>query len=399
MNKKISLGAAISLIAIASAITFILTSTFSLDIYNEKLANVNERAEVYRKLSEIDSYVSKNFLGTVTKQDILDAVADGYIGILDDNYASYNTAEENQNNKNRHNGIMVGVGISVTQDESGYIHIESVTENSPAAKMNIQPGQLIVSVNGTSVISAGYAASVAEITGEAGKSVTLTIRKDGVDSDIMLTREEIELISVTSKMIGDIGYIKITSFNNKTSDQFSKAVKILQEQGAKALIFDLRNNGGGLLDPTMKMLDLLLPEGDIATSTNKSGEVSVLGTSNSSEVLLPMVCIVNSRTASAAELFSAALRDYDKAQLVGTTTFGKGVMQNTYELLDGSSITFTTATYQTSKTPNFNGIGLKPNYDVSMSNDTEAELALLDETTDVQLKKALDILKTTIQSQ
>ncbi|MFA5659743.1 MAG: S41 family peptidase [Oscillospiraceae bacterium] len=399
MNKKITLGAAVSLIAIASAITFILTWTFSLDVYNDKIANVNERAEIYRKLNEIDNYVSTNFLGSVDRQDILDAVSDGYVSILNDNYAHYNTAEENQKNSDRQNGYLVGIGITATQDESGYIYIDSVTPNSPASKMSIQPGELIVAVNGASVISAGYTESINSISGDVGKSVTLTIRKDGTDSDVMLTIEEIEIISVTSEIIGEIGYIKITSFNSKTPAQFKNAIVSLQDQGAKALVFDLRNNGGGLLNPTIEMLDMLLPEGDIATSTDKNGTVSVIGTSDAAEISMPMTVIVNSRTASAAELFAAALRDYEKAQLVGTTTYGKGVMQNTYELLDGSSITFTTATFKTTVTPNFNGIGLKPNYEVSMSNDTEADLKLLDETTDLQLKKALDIMKTTIQSE
>lgn len=399
MNKKISIGAAISLIAIASAITFILTSTFSLDMYNNKIADVNQRAEVYKKLNEIETYISDYFYGTVSHDEILDAVSNGYIGILDDKYARYSTVEENEQSKNSGNGILVGVGITASQDESGYILINSVNANSPAESMGLMAGQLVVAVDGVSVISAGYSASVAAISGEAGKRVTLTIRKDGADSDVMLTREEIEIVSVTSKMIGELGYIKITSFNNKTTTQFKLALENVQNQGATGIIFDLRNNGGGLLTPTLDMLDVLLPEGEIASSIDKAGKVTVLKESNAAEINLPMVILVNSRTASASELFSSALRDYGKAQLVGTTTYGKGVMQTTYELLDGSSITFTTSAYKTPKTDNFNGIGLKPNFEVKMTNDTDADLAQLDETTDSQLKKAIAVLKTTTQAE
>jgi len=145
------------------------------------------------------------------------------------------------------------------------------------------------------------------------------------------------------------------------------------------------------------MLDKLLPQGEIATATYKDGTVSVLGTSDANEVDLPMTVLVNSRTASAAELFSSALRDFEKATLIGANTFGKGIMQNTYELSDGSSIIFTVATYKTSKAPNFDGVGLKPNYEVIMKNDTPADLALLDETTDTQLKKALEVLKSNLK--
>jgi len=275
--------------------------------------------------------------------------------------------------------------------------INEVKPDSPAEQAGLSVGQQIVSVNGQSIITLGYEKSFDELLGDVGTNLTLTIRTDGTDKDVVLTRAEIKIASVTSKMIGDIGYIKITDFNTKTLEQFNSALKSVTEANAKAIVFDLRNNGGGLLTPTIKILDELLPEGEIASATYKNGKVESLGTSDAKEVKLPMTVLVNSRTASAAELFSSALRDYEKATLVGTNTFGKGIMQNTYTLMDGSTITFTVATYKTPKTPNFHEVGLKPNYEVVMQNDMPNDIANLDETTDVQLKKALEVVKANIK--
>ena len=225
--------------------------------------------------------------------------------------------------------------------------------------MGLQVGELITAVNGDSVISKGYEESLKSMSGEVGTTIKLTVRNEGVDREVTLIIKETEIISVNSKMIDDIGYVQITEFNTNTSTQFKETVNSLISSGAKGLIFDVRNNGGGLLTPTLEILDYLLPEGTIATATYKNGKTEVLGTSDKNEIDLPMIVLVNKNTASAAELFSSALRDYDKADLVGTKTFGKGVMQNTYQLQDGSAITFTIAKYQTSKTPT-NGVGLKP---------------------------------------
>jgi len=394
MNKKIPLGLAIAIIAIASAVTFILTSSLSLKMFNNEVQDVKERAEVYKKLDQIDTYVRQNYYGEIDNNAIVNAISDGYMKVLGDKYARYLSPDDYKKQKSEENGIVVGIGISATQDESGYISITGITAASPAEEAKLQVGEQIVSVNGQSVITVGYDKSILAINGEAGTSVTLTIRSEGVDRDVALTRKAIEVASVSSKMIGEIGYIKITEFNTNTSVQFDAAIKSITDAKAKGIVFDLRNNPGGLLTPALAMVDKLCPKGDIATATYKSGQVKVLGTSDANEIKLPMTVLVNSRTASAAELFSSALRDFGKADLVGVTTFGKGIMQNTYELSDGSSVIFTVATYKTPKSPNFNGIGLKPNYEVVLQADTANDLVQLDETTDAQLKKAIEVLKT-----
>ena len=396
MNKKISVGLAITITAICCAITFVLTSSLSLNTFNSNVQGVKERAEMYKKLDTIDNYIRNYYIGEYDQQKLLDAISQGYVSILNDKWARYTSTADYLKEKKSDDGYLVGIGITASKDKSGYIYVETVKSGSPAQEMNIKAGDLIIAVNDKQVLSEGYEESVKAISGESGTSVTLTIRSDGEDKTISLTRKEIEIISVNSKMIDNIGYIQITEFNSKTTTQFKQAVNALISSGAKGLIFDVRNNGGGLLDPTLNMLDFLLPKGDIATATYKNGKTEVLGTSDKSEIDTPMIVLVNSRTASAAELFASALRDYDKAKLVGSNTYGKGVMQDTYQLQDGSAVTFTIAKFQTTKTPNFDGVGLKPNYEVTLENDTAADLEKLDKTTDTQLKKAIEILSTSI---
>lgn len=397
MNKKISVGITISLMLIASAITFILTSNFTLNTINEKVTNVSEREKIYNKIGDIDTQVKEHFYGNINEDNVIDAVAEGYMTVLDDKYASYNSPEENEAKTLKQDGKTLGIGITATADESGYILIQSILPNSPAETNNLEAGSLIVAVDGQSVISLGYEGALEKIKGAIGTNVTITIRKDGNEQDVLLTREEINIKSVNFKMIDDIAYIQITTFDNTTASQFSYALSDAQENGATAIIFDVRNNLGGLLTPCLDMLDTLLPSGPIGYSTDKSGETTVLKESDSSQINLPMAVLINSRTASASELFSGALSDYNKAVLVGSTTYGKGVMQGTYSLSDGSSVTFTIGTFKSAKSSNWDGVGIKPNYEVIMENDTESDLLGLDETSDLQLKKAIEILTTTAE--
>lgn len=392
MNKKISLGAAISFMAIVAAITFTLTMIFSLNIFNSKILNVNDRENLYTKLSEIDSMVRQNYQGTIDEDLLLDAIADGYVNGLDDRYAAYYTAEEMKKETQANNGELVGIGVTVTEDESGYIRVVGVYDDSPASVAGIQADDLIIQVDGEDVKSIGYSQATDNIQGDEGTKVRLLTRRDGVDqAEMELVRKRVEIPSVSYRMIGTNGYVKIDGFSGSTVDQFNNAVDSLIDEGAQALIFDVRNNSGGTLDSVVKMLDKLLPAGVIATSTTADGTTTELARSDASEITLPMVTLTNANTASAAELFVAALRDYEKTEVVGTTTFGKGVMQTTYTLTDGSGIKFTTAKFNPPVSENFDGVGITPDYEVTLTADQEKNFENLDETTDPQLQKAVEV--------
>ena len=286
----------------------------------------------------------------------------------------------------------MGIGTTARKDHSGYILIVDAKENSPAEAAGIQAGDLIVKVNDEDILTIGYTQAMSNIKGEEGTKVNLTLRREGEDYSVELTRKNIQSSTVEYRTIGDNGYIKMSNFDETTVDDFKYAVSDLKSQGVKGLIFDVRNNPGGLLDSVADVLDYLLPEGDLVSETNKKGETKVLCTSDSSCIELPMVVLVDGETASAAELFAADLRDFKVAELVGQTTYGKGIMQGAFPLEDGSAIKMTIAYFNPHSGVNFNGVGLKPDYEVALTTEQKLNFDTLDETSDPQLMKAIEVL-------
>ncbi|MCD7810705.1 MAG: S41 family peptidase [Ruminococcus sp.] len=383
MNRKISLGLAISLIAIASAVTFIFTSFFSLQSFNEKVVDVNEKSQKYSALQTLDSYVRENYYGDIDEDALTDGILKGYVDGLDDDYSRYLTAEEYRIESSEDAGELVGIGLTLTEDESGYIRVVEIMSDSPAANSDLVPGDIITCVDGNDVLVEGFEESIDAMSGQVGTEITITVRRDGIDTDMVFTRTSMELTTVTGEMInGNIGYIQITGFKKNTSEQFISVLEELNSAGAEAFIFDLRDNGGGLVSSLEECVDPLLPEGVIATAEYKDGHSETLVYSDASELDVPMVVLVNENTASAAELFSASLRDFDKAVLVGVQTYGKGVMQVTTELEDGGAIVLTVAEYKTTESECYDGVGLTPDYIVEDDEDDES---------DPQYDKALEV--------
>ena len=389
MNKKISLGLALSLIAIASAVTFILTSFFSLQSFNEKVVDVNEKAKKYSSLQVLDSYVRENYLGDIDEEELSSGILKGYVEGIDDKYSRFLTAEEYQNELSSDSGELVGLGLTLTEDESGYIRIAEIYQDSPVSESDLVVGDIITYVDGNDVLVTGFDESIEAMKGQEGTEITITVRRDGIDRDMVFVRRSMELTSVTGEMLsGYIGYIKITSFKKNTPDQFIETLERLNSNGAKAFIFDLRDNGGGLVSALEECVDPLLPEGIVATAEYKDGHSETLVYSDESELNLPMIVLVNDKTASAGELFAASLKDFGKAQLVGIQTFGKGVMQQTTEFEDGSAVVLTVAEYKTAYSECYDGIGLVPDYVVENEEDSE---------TDFQYNKAVEIISKEIQ--
>lgn len=388
MNKKISLGLAISLIAIASAVTFILTSFFTLQSFNKKVVDVNEKARKYNSLQTMDTFVHENFYGDIDENNINDGILKGYVAGLNDKYSRYLTADEYVDEKSDNAGKMTGLGLTLEKDDSGYIKIAEVMPDSPVSEKDIKSGDFIVSVNGSDVLETGFEKAIELMSGTDGTEVTLTVRRDGVDRSYTLTRRPIEVVTVTGEMLNNyIGYIKISGFKQNTSQQFADVLERLTLNGAKGIIFDLRENGGGLLDSLEDCLDPLLPEGVIATAEYSDGHSETIVYSDESEINIPMAVIVNGHTASAAELFTASLKDFGKAEIIGTTTYGKGVMQSTTELSNGGAVVLTIAEYKTTVSDCYDGIGITPDYVVENSDDS-----------DEQYNKAIEIVSQKISS-
>lgn len=381
MNKKISLGFAISLIAIASAVTFILTSFFSLQSFNKKVGK-------YDSLQEIDTLVHENFYGDIDENDINNGILKGYISGLNDKYSRYLTADEYSDEKSDNAGEMTGLGITVKKDDSGYIKVTEIMPDSPVSESDIKIDDLIVSVNGNDVLETGFEKSMEIMSEKDNTEVSIIVRRDGVDKTYTLTRRPIEMVTVTGEMLDNyIGYIKISGFKQNTPQQFNDALDEIIQNGAKGIIFDLRENGGGLVDALEDCLDPLLPEGTIATAEYSDGNSKTIVYSDKSEINIPMVVIVNEHTASAAELFAASLKDFGKADIVGKTTYGKGVMQSTIELSNGGAVVLTIAKYKTTISECYDGIGITPDYIVQNEDDD-----------DDQYNKALEVITQKIEN-
>lgn len=383
MNKKISLGLALSLITFSIAMTFILTSFFSLQSFNTKVVDVNEKAKKYTALQSLDSIVRENYYGSIDEQTLKEGILKGYVEGLDDKYSRYLTDEEYLTELNENSGTLVGLGLTLTEDESGYIRISEILSSSPAADSGLLQDDLITTIDGIDVKEVGFSEAANAMKGTEGSEVTLTIRRDGRDTQYTFTRRSIVVNTVQAEMLANlIGYIKITGFKENTPEQFIDALERMLANGAEAIIFDVRGNGGGLVSSLQECLDPLLPEGIIATAEYKDGHSETLIYSDQSELNLPMVVLVNKGTASAAELFTASLRDFGKASVIGEQTYGKGVMQDTTELDDGGALVLTVAEYKTVYSECYNGIGITPDYQVENGDDG----------IDMQYNKAVEVL-------
>ncbi|NLP25896.1 MAG: PDZ domain-containing protein [Clostridiales bacterium] len=400
MNKKISLGVTMSLLAITAAITFILTSRFSLQTYNEKVKDVVAMKDRYERLDELDTWVRQNFYLDIDETQLMDSILKGYVEGLDDDYARYLNADEYKDALANESGTLVGIGISVERDKSGYIKIVEIMEESPAKESELDIDDIIVSVNGNDILTLGYSESIDLIRkGKEGTSLKLTIRKNGADKEYEFVRKSINLVTASGRMLdNNIGYIEITNFNSTTSMQFKDALDKLLDDGAKGIVFDVRNNPGGLVDITLQCLDILLPYGDYASATYGNGDTKIIDyprmdkSDDDRKLDIPAVVLVNGKTASAGELFAAVLRDFSSTKLVGVKTFGKGIMQSTTALDGGGAITVTVATYQTTKSDCYHGIGLSPDYEIALPSDTGINVQPGASEEDTQLQKALELL-------
>lgn len=389
MNKRISLGAAVAVMLIVAALTFSITMNYANTQFNLRMNDLKERETQFAKYAEINTKVREYYLGTIDETALNDAIARGYIEGIGDKYGAYIDARAYERLLRTQQGQTAGIGAVVRVSPEGYLSVDVVYPDSPAENQGIETGDLIVRIDGNDITQENSTQMLASIQGDTGTKINLVVRKGNEDIPIELTRRPVAIPSVSSRMITDttVGYIRITEFNANTHDQFSRELQKMINAGARSIIFDVRDNKGGVLRSATRALDRLLPAGKIVSAAYKDNTTTVLETSDANELQLPMVVLTNSGTASSAELFAQALRDYGKAYTVGTATAGKGVMQEIVKLSDGSAIEITTATLLSPSGETWNETGVKPDFDVA----AEEEWQNLDENTDPQLKKALDL--------
>ena len=397
MNRKIPLGLTIALMAIAAAITFIISTSYSMGIYNSLIPDVQQRAEMYQKLEQIDAYVRAYYDGTIDEDKLIEALANGYISILDNADARYMTAQEYTLYREHLSGTHLGIGV-YTKEDGGYPTVTEVLANSPAATAGISVGDSIVEINGQSALDIGYSEATELLRSAAGTQLELTLRTAGVDRSAVVSTIQMTVATVRTATYGSLGYIKVTEFNEKTYQQFIAAYSMLRSQDITGLLIDLRNNSGQLFDPAVNILGALLPAGTtVAMNESRDGTVTVYDTaSGSREADIPLCVIVNSRTEGPAELMAAVLKDQLAASTVGVSTAGEGNLFESYPLYDGTAIILPISTLS-SENIAIEGVGIKPDYEAPATfDDTDEELAALDETTDPALKRAIEVLTSQI---
>lgn len=343
------------------------------------------------RLAELSEYVDENYYQETDEDTLMDGALKGYVAGLGDPYSVFLTEDEYGGWKEKESGTAVGIGVTVQSAEEG-LYIVEVTSGSPAETAGIQAGDTITAVDGELVTDLGYNEAVAHVKGEIGTDVVLTVLREGEELEITVTRGEIITISAEGQMLDrNIGYVHISAFRENTFDQYSKVLNELLEAGAEGIIFDVRNNGGGLLSALEDVLDPLLPEGNIAIASYGDGTVKTIVESDSEELDIPMIVLVNGGTASAGELFAASLRDFGKASLVGETTFGKGIMQDT-RTVAGGAVTLTVAAYQTVKGECYHEIGVTPDTEIILPEEYVVDFKNPDTKGDVQLAEAYETI-------
>lgn len=367
-------------------VTFGLTSAvLGIKIYS----NFNNP---YGKLFQIESLVNDEYYGEVDEARLEDYLASAYIASLGDDYAFYKNAEDGERVEDSFEGNTTGIGITAYSDYTdNSIAVFRVDLGGPADKAGIKVGDKIIAIDGKKVADEGYSNSIKALKRAAGETAEITLLRDGKEKTVKVIYKEFIRQTVYYEVVKDYGYITITAFNEATVKQFEQAYDDLLSQNVKGLIFDLRDNGGGTVKSSCKILDMLVGECDLITYRFADGSKEVDKKSDSKKCELPMAVLVNEDTASAAELFAANLRDMANAPLIGNKTFGKGVVQRTYFLSDGSCIRFTIAEFLPAGGEGFNGKGLSPDSEVSYT-DQELENKFTLGKNDPYLKKAIEQL-------
>lgn len=395
MNKKVSLGVTISLVAVACAITFVLTMTVSLNMYNSMVAGVQERETINAKVKEIDSFVRSASIYDIDEADILAGIMNGYLDGIDDEYAVYYTADEYYKQQQIESGVIIGTGME-TAISGDYLEVTDVYNDSSARTAGIEKGYIITAIDGKSLLEIGAQSAQKMLDGEDGTKISLTVKTpEDEEKTFTLIRQQIKLQSVQSKLIDGYAYIKINTFNNTTDDQFIEQIEKYEAQSVLGYIFDVRDTPTGLIDPLTPMLNRILSTASPAYSVSKDGtKTNIIETDDAASINKPITVLVNGTTACAGELFAAALRDYGKASLIGSVTAGKAEMQTTHSFKDGSAVSISTAMVYPTDSESFEGVGLTPEYTVDITSEEASKIVFGDPSTDIQLQKALEIIVT-----
>lgn len=396
MNKKSFFGgmtAGIALIAVVGLFSIKVIMASPKSMLEDVFPNSSTRIE--SKISAIVDTLEKTFIDDIDEKTLEEGIYQGIANSLGDKYTTYMSADVMKEFNDDNNGVFDGVGVEATLDyRANTITIVSAISGTPADKAGLTTGDMILKVDNEAVEDLGLGVAMKNIKGERGTNVVLTIYRPSEDKtfNVTLERAEIDSESVSGRMLdGNIGYISISQFSGNTYDQFKKFYDDFNNQGQKGLIIDLRSNPGGLLDIAAKITDLLTPKGTLVYTIDKNDKKWEYP-SDATAIKIPLVLLVNEGSASASEIMAGAVQDLGAGKLVGTQTFGKGIVQSIYSFSDGSGLKVTTSRYYTPNGVCIHGTGITPDYIVELSDEAKLKL-VIEEDEDVQFQKAVEVIK------
>mgnify|MGYP002673546981 FL=1 len=347
------------------------------------------------KVDELTNYMDLYYYEDYDVQDVQDGLLEGVVSGLGDKYSAYYTAEEYKEQQLSTSGTYYGIGAALAQDkDTMQVTITKIYEGTPSEEAGLKKDDVIVSADGTDATSMELTDFVKLIRGEEGTTVHLEIYRPSTEETLEfdVERKNVELPSVSSQMLeNNIGYIQISEFQSKTAEQFESALSSLKDQGAQSLIVDVRGNGGGLVDSVVAILDDILPEGTVVYTEDKYGNRQDYTSSGDTYLDMPIAVLVDQNSASASEIFAGAIKDYNYGTLIGTKTFGKGIVQTVFSLPEGDAIKITTAKYFTPDGNYIHGVGIEPDIELEyqfMGGENDEYSVDLDN----QIQKAIEVL-------
>ena len=380
--------ALLSSLLTAVVVTETLTSKTSI----EKIAQGDGVTGIETTLAYIRTMLEDEYIGEIDDKKMLETAIKGYVAGVGDEYTEYYTPDEMKEEYERAIGNKVGIGIyMIVNYEEGYIDVVDVMKNSPALEAGLKKEDRILKVDGEEITSENVEELANAIKGEEGTKVKLEVKREKEILEIEIERKRIEVSHINSEMLEDnIGYIQVLDFDGGTSEEFRENYEKLKEKGATSLIIDIRSNGGGVVDESINMLEMICEKDRILLiETDKNGKEEIIKSQENPIINIPIVVLVNEYSASASEIFAGALKDNNKATIIGTKTYGKGVIQTLIRLSDGSGLKMTTEEYCTPSRNKINKVGIEPNIVVELPEDIEE----LTKENDTQLKKAIEELK------
>lgn len=388
----------VMLVVLTAVITFMITSLVMYNVVGKnsiKYVTVSgDSSSLAKTFTYLKNFIEKNYIGDLDEQKMLQEAIKGYVKGLGDEYSEYITSDEMKGFMEDTNGRYVGIGIYIANNtQTNQILVLMPMEGSPAQEAGIQSGDIIVKINGEEYKGDQLTEASNKMKGEEGSKVKLEILREDETIEIEVERKNIKVNHIESEMLSNqIGYLQLSTFDDGTAEEFKAKYEELQKQGAKSLIIDLRNNGGGIVKEATDIADMMIEKGKtLLITSSKNEEEEITKAQKDRSITIPVVVLVNKNSASASEILAAALKESDNAKIVGEKTYGKGVIQTIYTLSDGSGLKLTTNEYFTPNHNVINKIGITPDIEVSLPEGRTMYTVEQDE--DTQLQKAIEILK------